>query len=122
MSFIKRLSSFTAVDIIIGTAIGFVAGVYIPIGSMSSSVQFIMKLFPVSYMASLFRTVMMEQAMAKTFASAPAEIVETFQQDMGMVFQFSGQTVSVLNSIVILLAVTILFYGFVVMRLQRKKL
>lgn len=122
VSFIKRLSSFTAVDIIIGTAIGFVAGVYIPIGSMSSSVQFIMKLFPVSYMASLFRTVMMEQAMAKTFASAPAEIVETFQQDMGMVFQFSGQTVSVLNSIVILLAVTILFYGFVVMRLQRKKL
>jgi multidrug/hemolysin transport system permease protein len=122
VSFIKRQSSFAAVDIIVGTAIGFVTGVYIPIGSMSSSVQFIMKLFPVSYTASLFRTVMMDQAMAKTFASAPAETIETFQQDMGIVFQFSGQTVSVLSSMMILFAVTVLFYSFVVMRLKRKKL
>lgn len=122
VSFIKNRSSFTAVDIIVGTVIGFIAGVYIPIGSMSSSVQFIMKLFPVSYSASLFRTVMMDQAMAKTFASAPAETVETFKQDMGVVFQFSNQTVSMLGCMMILFAVTVLFYGFVVVRLNRKKL
>lgn len=122
VSFINSRSSFTAVDIIVGTAIGFIAGVYIPIGSMNSSVQFVMKLFPVSYTASLLRTVMMDQAMAKTFASAPAETVETFKQDMGIAFQFSGQTVSMLGSIMILLAVTVLFYSFVVVRLNRKKL
>lgn len=122
VSFMKRRSSYSAVDIIIGTVIGFVTGVYIPIGSMNSSVQFIMKLFPVSYTTSLFRTVMMDQAMTKTFASAPAETVETFKQDMGIVFQFSGQTVSVLSCMIILFAATVLFYGFVVVRLKQKKL
>jgi multidrug/hemolysin transport system permease protein len=122
VSFISSRSSFTAVSIIVGTIIGFIAGVYIPIGSMNSSVQFIMKLFPVSYTASLFRSVMMDQAMAKTFASAPAETVEMFKQDMGVIFQFSNQTVSMLGSLMILLAVTVLFYSFVVVRMSRKKL
>lgn len=122
VNFFNTRSSFAAVDTIVGTVIGFLTGVYIPIGSMSSSVQFIMKLFPVSYTTSLFRTVMMDQAMTKTFASAPAETVETFKQDMGIVFQFSGQTVSVLSSVIILFAATVLFYGFVVVRLNRKKL
>lgn len=122
VSFFNTRSSFAAVDTIVGTVIGFLTGVYIPIGSMSSSIQFIMKLFPVSYTTSLFRTVMMDQAMTKTFASAQAETVETFKQDMGIVFQFSGQTVSVLSSVIILFAATVLFYGFVVVRLNRKKL
>ncbi len=122
VSFFNSQSSFSAVSIIVGTAIGFLTGVYIPIGELNSTIQFIMKLFPVSYTASLFRTVMMDQAMAKTFALAPAQTAETFKQDLGVVYQLSGQTVSILGSIVILLVATVLFYSVVVVRMNRKKL
>ncbi len=122
VSFIKNRSSYTAVNIIVGTVIGFIAGVYIPIGSMSSSVQFIMKLFPVSYSASLFRGVMMEQAISDTLASAPSQTVDTFQYNMGVLHQINGQTIQAWSSVLLLIITAIVFYGLVVLRLWKKKI
>ena len=71
VSFIKSLNAFTAVNIILGTLVGFLTGIYMPIGSFPGGVQAVVKCFPPSHAAALFRQVMMERSMEITFASAP---------------------------------------------------
>jgi len=121
VSLMKSMHAFSAVSTIVGTGIGFVTGIYIPIGSLSSTIQFLIKIFPVSYSGSLFRKVMMEQAISQTFTSAPAGAADSFKSEMGVVYQFGNTVISTQASILILLVTTVLFYGFVVFRLSKQK-
>ena len=45
-SFFKSQNAFATASTIIGTLIGFLTGIYLPIGSLPSAVQMIVKLFP----------------------------------------------------------------------------
>ncbi|EIW22205.1 ABC transporter permease, partial [Pelosinus fermentans] len=60
VSFFKSHSAFSTASTILGTLIGFLTGIYLPIGTLPASVQTIIKAFPVSHGASLFRQVLME--------------------------------------------------------------
>jgi multidrug/hemolysin transport system permease protein len=122
VSFFQSRRAFSTASIIVGTSIGFLTGIYIPIGNLNSTIQFIIKIFPVSYTGSLFRSVMMEQAITNTFASAPSDIVDTFKYDMGVLYQMNGQTISTMLCIFLLMITAIVFYGLVVLRLSKKKM
>ena len=60
VSFFKTSNAFAAASTVIGTLLGFLAGIYIPIGSLPDYLQTIVKFFPVSHSAALFRQVLME--------------------------------------------------------------
>src|SRR4030042_6198634 len=110
VSFFKSNNAFATASTIIGTLIGFLTGIYIPIGSLPSAVQTVIKIFPISHARALFRQIMMEAPMSIAFKNAPAQAVASFKQTMGVVFYIGGKELSPLVNILVLVATGILFY------------
>ena len=121
VSFFKSNNAFATASTILGTLIGFLTGIYIPIGSLPEGVQWVVKCFPVSHGAVLFRQVMMESPMTKSFAGAPESVINEFKETMGVVFKFGSTTITPLTSIIILLATAVVFYGLSIISLSRKE-
>jgi len=121
VSFFKSINAFGTASTIIGTLIGFLTGIYLPIGQLPEGVQWVVKCFPPSHAAVLFRQVMMEAPMAATFEGAPAEVIDNFEQLMGVSFKFGETTVSVTTSILILAGSAVVFYGLALWNISRKK-
>ncbi|ARK24069.1 ABC transporter [Sporosarcina sp. P37] len=110
VSFFRTTNAFSAASTVIGTLLGFLAGIYIPIGTLPSYLQTIIKVFPASHVAALLRQIFMEAPMAEAFASAPHELKENFQLNLGVFFEFSGSQVSPLFSVLYLLITVIVFF------------
>ncbi len=121
VSFFKSSSAFASASTILGTLIGFLTGIYIPIGSLPSGVQTAIKIFPISHAAALFRQIMMEAPMSKVFANAPAQAITGFKQTMGIVFFFGGKELSPLINILVLIATGIVFLSLAVLNISIKK-
>lgn len=121
VSFLKTSNAFSAVSMVIGTLLGFLAGIYIPIGNFPDYLQFIVKLFPVSHSAALFRQVLMESYLVEAFTNAPIGIKETFELDMGVFYEVSGKSISKFSSIIYLILTTILFFSLSLLNMKRKR-
>lgn len=113
-------NAFSTASTILGTLIGFLAGVYVPIGQFSDNIQMLIKFFPLTYAASLMRQVMMKQPMAITFKGAPVEMVEAFNRAMGNTIFFGDYAVTPFLSLLVLIATAALFYGLSVLIISRK--
>lgn len=121
VSFINSQNAFGTASSIVGTLVGFITGIYIPVGILPAAVQYVVKVFPVSHAAVLLRQIMMEAPMAASFAGAPPAQAEEFKEMMGMTFKLGGHTMTPAVSIAILVATALLFYGLSVSRLSVKK-
>jgi multidrug/hemolysin transport system permease protein len=115
------MNAFATASTIIGTLIGFLTGIYLPIGQLPNAVQWIIKVFPVSHSAVLMRQVMMDDSLSKTFAGAPAEAAESFKQLMGVTLKFGDTTASALVSFGVLIVSFALFFILSVFSLSRKR-
>jgi multidrug/hemolysin transport system permease protein len=121
VSFFESNNAFATASTILGTLIGFLTGVYIPIGDLPDYVQAVIKVFPVSHAGVLFRKVLMEQPMEITFAGVPQEYVTDFQSEMGVILQYGDYTADVWVHIAVLIATVIVFYGLAIFNVSRKK-
>lgn len=121
VSFFQSANAFATASTIIGTLIGFITGIYLPIGQLPDWVQTVIKCFPVSHAGAMFRQVMMEEPLAVTFRGAPPEVVAEFKQLMGVVYQFGDTEVTPAMSIAILVVTAIAFYGLSILNISRKK-
>lgn len=117
VSFFRTQSAFGVASTVVGTLIGFLMGIYVPLGVLPSSVQLVVKLFPMSHAAVLFRQVFMQAPLAQAFAGAPGPAVDGFQTSLGVVFQFGGRTISPLTSIAVLAVTALLFFTLGVWRM-----
>src|SRR5690625_4077501 len=100
VSFLRTSHAFSAVSMVIGTLIGFLAGIYIPIGNFPDYLQFIVKLFPISHSATLFRQVLMGSYLVEAFANAPVAVKDTFELVMGVFYEVGDKRVSDRKSVV----------------------
>ncbi|WP_245698240.1 ABC transporter permease [Sporosarcina ureilytica] len=120
VSFFKTSNAFAAASTVLGTLLGFLAGIYIPIGTLPDYLQTIVKLFPVSHSASLFRQILMESAMLDAFAQAPIDMKESFQLGMGVHYRVDGVLIQSRWSVYYLIGTTIVF-SCLSLILMRKK-
>lgn len=79
----KSVDTLGKLATIIGAASGFLVGTYIPIGVLPSFAQTIMKCTPSTYIASLFRQVMMKDSLATAFHDNTA-VQDYFEKMMGI--------------------------------------
>ena len=122
MSFFKSSNAYATASTVIGTLIGFLTGIYIPIGWLpSTAVQTAIKIFPVSHAASLYRQIMMEAPMSTAFANAPVQVINGFKQTMGVVFYFGSTELSPIANILVLVATGVVFYVLAVIKISVKK-
>ena len=115
----SMLSSLFVASIIF--LVGFLTGIYIPIGQLPEGVQTVIKVFPPSHSALLLRQVIMEDAIKTGFAGAPASVVSDFKEMLGVTFQVGGKAVEPLTSILILIVSGFFFLGLSMLSLSRKK-
>lgn len=104
---------------LIGTLIGFLAGVYIPIGVLPDSVQLFVKFIPFTYAASSLRQVFMEDPLAEVFEGAPAEALQSYEEAYGIVISFGNYEVSQPVMVGILILTTVIFFILAVYRLSK---
>ncbi len=105
VAFIQSNNAFTTLSIIVGTISGFLTGIYVPIGSLPSAVQMVIKLFPPSHSALLFKQVMMGEVLS----SVPIEIVKPIELQLGIVYEVGDITLTHLHSILYLVFTALLF-------------
>ncbi|EXG88051.1 ABC-2 family transporter protein [Clostridium sp. ASBs410] len=120
VSFFKSHSAFSTASSILGTLIGFLTGIYLPIGTLPESVQTVIKAFPVSHGASLFRQVLMEVPMRNSFDGIPSIYLEEFKEYLGVSFRFGGHEVTPAASVVILLCTAVVFYSLSLFNMLRR--
>ena len=121
VSFFKSQNAYTTVSTIVGTLIGFIAGIYLPIGTLPEAVQTVVKAVPASHAAALFRQTVMQAPMDASFADAPQQALESFNSIMGISYQFGEFTVTPLLSIAYLAITGLLFFGLAMANMSRKR-
>lgn len=121
VSLFKSSNAFTTASTVVGTLIGFLTGIYLPIGNLPEAVQLVVKYFPVSHSAALFRQVMMQDSILLNFEGAPTEAIMDFKEFMGVEFSFNGAFISPMTSLLILLGTGIVFYLLSLFVISRKK-
>jgi multidrug/hemolysin transport system permease protein len=121
LTFIKNSNAFGTASTILGTLIGFLTGIYIPMGILPVPVQWVIKIFPVSHAGVLFRQIMMEDALQRNFALAPTEAIAGFKESMGVVFDYGGYTAPFWLHLAVLAGTAIIFFALAVLKLSMKK-
>ena len=109
VSFFSSASAFSTASTIIGTLIGFLAGIYLPIGTLPDMVQWLVKLFPFSHAAALMRQILLADSLSASFAGAPPQALTQFETHMGVTLTFSDRPLTPLFHIAVLLATAVLF-------------
>lgn len=105
VTFIKTNAAFTSLSIIIGTGIGFVAGIYVPLGVLSASIANVLYSLPFAQAAVLMREPFMATTLSQLLEGKPMEVGEKLRDTYGLEVVINGSTV---HSSMILLVLAIL--------------
>ena len=122
VSLFKSVNAYSAASTVIGTLIGFLTGIYIPIGSLPKSVQTVVKLFPPSHSAVLFRKIMMKPAEEAAFAGATTEVIQAFRLELGVAFRIGDTVLSSYSSILYILLFMVIFFVLTLAKITRKQI
>ena len=79
----QSVDSLGKLATIVGTASGFLVGTYIPIGVLPEFAQIIMKCTPATYIASLYRQILMKERLETAF-TGNSRLLKEFQEKMGI--------------------------------------
>lgn len=121
VSLFSSEKAFSTASTIVGTLIGFITGIYLPISMLPDSVQIIVKLFPTSHGISILRQIFMKKQMDISFADVPTNYINEFKESMGVLYYINDKLVSNTTSVFILIASTIIFFFLAVLILYKKK-
>lgn len=117
VSFLNSNHALSACCTIIGSLIGFLTGIYLPMGSLPESVQLLVKCFPPSHSVVLFRQMLMEPFVSENFGSLETESAQQFIEHMGMQFYHNGIPITKAASLNILLGSTVVCLAIIFIKL-----
>ncbi len=118
--FVTTQNSFSTLGTIIGTAIGFLCGVYVPVGALPSFAQNLIMYFPISHTTLLLRNAFMGSSISKVFEGAPASRVEDYKIMYGILYDLHGNILSTSTSMIIII-VTIIVLAILSIIIFKKK-
>ena len=121
VSMFKSQNAFTTASTVIGTLIGFLTGIYIPIGNLHAGMQHIIRFFPLSHSGLLFRQTLMEIPLSESFVgSAFEEHRIAFEEIFGVIYKVGDYQLNELHSIVFLLISTVLFSILAIINMSKR--
>lgn len=110
VSFFSTPVSFSVAGTVVGTLIGFLTGVYVPTGVLSSSMQWVIKLFPVSHAGALLRRIIMYKPMSRGFGGVPEKQVVQIKETLGVLFTFENNLLQPWMHVLIILGTAVIFF------------
>lgn len=100
---VKSSGAWGGLGTIIGTLVGFLGGIYFPIGQLAEPIAAVTKCTPVIYGAALFRSEMTAAILQDTFTGIPGEVSAEFSQIMGIELTVGGTTLTAGQELAVLL-------------------
>lgn len=117
----KSSKAFGSLSGIVGTLIGFFAGIYVPIGVISATIAQFIHILPFSFGVTLMRNIYMNVYMGKVFEGAPEAVRSSFELFWGLNFEIGSLSMDLVLLSAGLVAYSILFYVLSVQFLRKKK-
>lgn len=120
--YIRTRNAWGTLSTLVGTFIGFLGGIYIPIGVLDKSVQNVMNVLPTAHAVTIIRRVYMEAAINHVFDGVPDEAYQGYADAFGInlnIGDFSMTSPQMFLSMVVFM---LAFYALSVWKLSRTKL
>lgn len=118
--FVNTQNAFSTLGTLVGTVLGFLCGVYVPVGVLPSFAQNLVMYFPISHTTVLLRDAFMSNSLMTVFDGVPATDVEAYKINYGVVYDINGHLLSSTTSIIIIL-VTIVALSISSIMIFKKK-
>jgi len=118
-SFLKTGSAFGALATVLGTLIGFVTGVYVPLGVLPDAVQKFVVLLPFTHSAAMLRQAFCEAPLATVFSSAPASVQAQYAREYGIVLFWGNTEISMPVMVLVVSGAFVLFLAASAARLRK---
>lgn len=120
VSLIRSRNAFSTASTIIGTVIGFVTGIYIPVGELPKMVQQFIKCVPAFYGSSLMRDTFMEDPVSKVFNGAPSNVISSYLETSGVKIVWNSTVTDFeKTAVVIISGIVFMALSVLVMRNRR---
>ena len=115
VSMVKTMNVYSTISTIVGTLIGFLMGIYVPVGALPVAIQSFIKVFPFSHSASLLRQIMINEVVELEYL--PREVSEV----LGVQFYFNDAVTTQFTSVMILVGTALVFFGLSVLITSKRK-
>ena len=118
----KTEGAWSGIGTVIGTLVGFLGGIYVPIGSLAKSIGNIMKCTPVIYGTSMFRSIMTKDIAETTFLGVPEEVLEEYRIVTGIHLELFDRTIGITEEWLglFLCGIFLMIMGVIVLKYGRK--
>lgn len=120
VTFIKTNAAFTSLSIIVGTGIGFIAGIYVPLGVLTASIANVLYALPFAQAAVLMREPLMSSVFSQLLQGQPAEVGEKLRDTYGLEVVINGNHLATSVIMLVLAGLGALALLLAVVRISRK--
>lgn len=101
--FVHSESAWGGLLTVIGTLVGFLGGIYLPVSQLSEGVVKMLKCLPILHGTAMMREVLTKEALETTFSGLSEIIPEQYAKEMGITLWNGEVQISLENQISILL-------------------
>ncbi len=119
--FVRSESGWSGFLTVIGTLVGFLGAIYLPMSQLPEGVGNVLKCLPVLHGAAMMRVVLTEAAMEETFVGLPEMVTEVFKEEMGVTIMAGGNEVTLVSQVLFLLAYGIIAIVIAAVISKRRK-
>jgi multidrug/hemolysin transport system permease protein len=120
-SFLTSGSAFGTLSTLLGTMIGFITGVYVPLGVLPEAVQKFVVLVPFSHSAAMLRQVFCAPPLRAVFTGAPPEALEQYTRTFGIRLFWGSREISMALMAAVLIGTAILFLLLSIAKLRGRR-
>ncbi len=119
-NFVHSQSAYSGLGTIVGTLVGFLAGIYLPIGMLPEKVQTVLKCFPLLHGCSFMRSVFTQRIINDTFVNCSPEVISGYKKYMGISITWNNNILGDGIKVAYLIISGIIFI-MISMAMQRKR-
>lgn len=120
--FIKTSSAWSGVATIVGTLVGFLGAIYLPMGQLPQSVGNFLKYLPILHGTSLMRKACCADMISRTFEGLPGELSAGYQEFMGITVSIGDKEAGSSFQMLFLLGCGILALAFSIWAVKKKSI
>ena len=106
---VKTQGAWSGIGTVVGTLVGFLGGIYIPIGALGTGMVNVLKFVPVLYGTKMFRSIMTEDICTQIFDGIPDSFKTEYLEIMGVELDFFGNGVNNAACVILLILCGIIF-------------
>lgn len=115
-------SAWGGLQTIVGTLVGFIGAIYLPVSMLSDGVMKVLKCFPVLHGAAMMREICIRDALDVTFYGLPEVAKDIFKEKMGVTIFIGGNKAGMWQQVLFLFGYGIIAVAISVMITRKRRL